>query len=95
MGTKLDYDRYGEYLTYAKHSDDLSYVDYKITSSIDDVTSAIEGLKDRVDYEANRIDELFALLRPVLDAQAEKPKQKWLWEIFEPNDIEIDFSYNL
>lgn len=95
MGTKLDYDRYGEYLTYAKHSDDLSYVDYKITSSIDDVTSSIERLKDRIDCESNRIDELFALLRPVLDAQAEKPKQKWLWEIFEPNDIEIDFSYNL
>ena len=95
MGTKLDYDRLGDYLTYAKHSDDLSYVDYKITSSIDDVSSSISRLKDRVNYEGNRIDELFTLIRSVLDAQAEKPKQKWLWEIFEPNDIEIDFPYNL
>ena len=93
MGTKLDYDRLG--LTYATHSNDLAYVDYKITSSIDDVTSSIGQLKDRVDYEGCRIDELFALLGPVLDAMAEKPKQKWLWEIFEPNDIEIDFPYNL
>ena len=95
MGTKFDYDKLGEYLTYDKHSNDLAYVDYKITSSIDDVSYSIGQLKDRVDYEANRIDELFALIRSVLDAQTEKPKQKWLWEIFEPNDIEIDFSYNL
>lgn len=95
MGTKLDYDRLEEYLTYEKYSDDLAYVDYKITSSIDDVASSIGQLKDRVNYEGDRIDELFALLGPVLDAMAEKPKQKWLWEIFEPNDIEIDFPYNL
>ena len=95
MGTKLDYDRLGEYLTYSQHSDDLLYVDYKITSSIDDVTSSVDSLKNRIDCESSRIDELFALLRPVLDAQTEKPKQKWLWEIFEPNDIEIDFPYNL
>ena len=95
MGTKLDYNGLGEYLTYDKHSSDLAYVDYKITSSIDDVSYSLSQLKDRINYEGDRIDELFRLLRPVLDAQTEKPKQKWLWEIFEPNDIEIDFPYNL
>ena len=55
MGTKLDYDRLGDYLTYAKHSDDLSYVDYKITSSIDDVSSSISRLKDRVKSSSMRL----------------------------------------
>ena len=73
----------------------IEFVDHKITSSIDTVKYSIDRLQDQISYESSRIDELFALLRPVLNAQAEKPKQKWLWEIFEPNGIEIDFPYNL
>jgi hypothetical protein len=30
-----------------------------------------------------------------MDAMADRPKQKWLWEIFEPIDDNIDFSYIL
>ena len=49
----------------------------------------------RVEECEKQIKELFNLLAPVLDAMTEKPKQKWLWEIFEPNDLNIDFPYNL
>lgn len=73
----------------------VEFVDHEITSSIDTVKCSIDRLQDQITYESKRIDELFTLLRPVLDAQTEKPKQKWLWEIFEPNDIEIDFPYNI
>ena len=59
-----------------------------VSDRFGDFTADIEACKER-------IDELFRLLRPVLDAQTDKPKQKWLWEIFEPNDIEIDFPYNI
>lgn len=59
------------------------------------IRNELEDLKGRISYDESRIDELFNLLGPVLDARTEKPKQKWLWEIFEPNDIEIDFPYNL
>ena len=71
----------------------------KLSCTIEDRSTQIhdefEELKRRISYDEDRIQELFDLLGPVLDAYTVKPKQKWLWEIFEPNDIEIDFPYNL
>ena len=93
----MGHDRYEQYISYLNdgRADIKFFVNHEITSSIDTVKYSINQLQDQINYESNRIDELFTLLGPVLDAQAEKPKQKWLWEIFEPNDIEIDFPYNL
>ena len=92
----MGHDRYEQYISDLDDGRaDIKFGNHEITSSIDTVKYSIDRLQDQINYETNRIDELFALLRPVLDAQAEKPKQKWLWEIFEPNDIEIDFPYNL
>ena len=58
---------------------------------INATTDSFNHLGYRVEECERQIKELFNLLAPVLDAMTEKPKQKWLWEIFEPNDIEIDF----
>lgn len=42
-----------------------------------------------------KLASLEANLRSVIDAIADRPKQKWLWEIFEPIGDNIDFSYIL
>lgn len=81
---------------------DISYCQLNVETLVDKISDRTDGLQGEVNTLVNRVtyiqcqvDELFALLRPVLDAMTEKPKQKWLWEIFEPNDINIDFPYNL
>lgn len=81
---------------------DISYCKFNIDTLTDKISTCTDGIQEEVDTLVSRVtgiqcqvDELFALLRPVLDAMTEKPKQKWLWEIFEPNDIQIDFPYNL
>ena len=85
-----------QYLTYIDTPvSTIEPIDYAITSGIDTVRYELNELQKRINYEGWRIDELQANLRSVMDEISEKPKQKWLWEIFEPNDIEIDFSYNL
>lgn len=70
-----------------------------LACSFDERISATKDSFNRLDYRVEecerQIKELFDLLAPALDAMTEKPKQKWLWEIFEPNDIEIDFPYNI
>lgn len=75
--------------------DEAVYLSSCLDERIDAVADKFETVGDRIEECEKRIDELFALLRPVLDAQTDRPKQKWLWEIFEPNDIEIDFPYNI
>lgn len=75
--------------------DETAYLSSCLDERIDAVADKFDTVGYRIEECEKRIDELFALLRPVLDAMTEKPKQKWLWEIFEPNDIEIDFPYNL
>ena len=69
----------------------FAYVDAKV----DTITDSFYDLKVRIEECEESIQTLQATLRSVMDAKAEKPKQKWLWEIFEPNDINIDFPYNL
>ena len=60
----------------------------KISADCDEFQKHIYDIRERLAVlEAN--------LRSVTDAMADKPKQKWLWEIFEPNDFDIDFSYIL
>lgn len=93
MPTKIRYDE-----TLA----DISYCKFNIDTLTDKISACTDGIQGEVDTLINRVnsiqcqvDELFALLGPVLDAMADRPKQKWLWEIFEPNDMQIDFPYNL
>lgn len=62
---------------------------------INATTDSFKHLGYRIEECEIQIKELFDLLAPVLDAMTEKLKQKWLWEIFEPNDIGIDFSYKI
>ena len=69
----------------------FNYVDAKV----DTITDSFYDLKVRIEECEESIQTLQANLRSVMDAKTEKPKQKWLWEIFEPNDINIDFPYNL
>lgn len=74
---------------------ETAWISSCLDERIDAVSDSFSTVQAEVEACKERIDELFRLLRPVLDAQADRPKQKWLWEIFEPNDIEIDFSYNI
>lgn len=74
---------------------ETAWISSCLDERIDAVSDSFSTVQADVEACKERIDELFRLLRPVLDAQADKPKQKWLWEIFEPNDIEIDFPYNI
>ena len=71
----------------------------EVIARIDDKTTAIHNelayVHERTYVNEKRLDKLEADLRSVMDAMTEKPKQKWLWEIFEPNDLNIDFPYNL
>lgn len=60
----------------------------KISADCDDFQKHIYAIQEK-------LSTLEANLRSVTDAMADKPKQKWLWEIFEPNDFDIDFSYIL
>ena len=75
--------------------DETTWLTTCLNERIDAVSDRFGDFKDDIQACKVRIDELFCLIRPVLDAQTDKPKQKWLWEIFEPNDIEIDFPYNI
>lgn len=96
MGNKLtciDIDEYKSDI-YSLRSE-TAYISSCLDDRIDAVSDRFETVTDRIKECEERIDELFHLLRPVLDAQADKPKHKWLWEIFEPNDIGIDFSYKM
>lgn len=94
MGNNLLYiDRYESDLYALK--DETAWISSCLDERIDAVSDSFSTVQAEVEACKERIDELFRLLRPVLDAQADKPKQKWLWEIFEPNDIEIDFPYNI
>lgn len=74
---------------------ETAWISSCLDERIDAVSDSFSTVQADVEACKERIDELFRLLRPVLDAQADRPKQKWLWEIFEPNDIEIDFPYNI
>lgn len=74
---------------------ETAWISSCLDERIDAVNDGFSTVQADVEVCKERIDELFTLLRPVLDAMTEKPKQKWLWEIFEPNNIEIDFPYNL
>ena len=89
----IDIDKYKSDIYALK--DETTYLSSCLDERIDAVADKFETVGYRIAECEKRIDELFTLLRPVLDAMTEKPKQKWLWEIFEPNDIEIDFPYNL
>jgi hypothetical protein len=94
MGNNLLYiDRYESDLCALKS--ETAWISNCLDERIDAVSDSFSTIQADVEACKERIDELFRLLRPVLDAQADRPKQKWLWEIFEPNDIEIDFPYNL
>lgn len=93
-------DKYQVY--FDKHEHDIGclrseavYMTTMLDERVDAVSDTIGDLRDQVDRARADIDELFCLLGPVLDAMTDRPKQKWLWEIFEPNDIEIDFPYNI
>lgn len=74
---------------------ETAWISSCLDERIDAVSDSFSTVQAEVEACKERIDELFRLLRPVLDAQADRPKQKWLWEIFEPNDIGIDFSYKM
>lgn len=94
MGNNLLYiDRYESDICALKS--ETAWISSCLDERIDAVSDSFSTVQADVEACKERIDELFRLLRPVLDAQADKPKQKWLWEIFEPNDIEIDFPYNI
>ena len=96
MGNKLtciDIDAYKSDI-YSLRSE-TAYISSCLDDRIDAVSDRFETVMDRIKECEQRIDELFHLLGPVLDAQADRPKHKWLWEIFEPNDIGIDFSYKM
>lgn len=94
MGNNLLYiDRYESDICALKS--ETAWISSCLDERIDAVSDSFSTVQAEVEACKERIDELFRLLRPVLDAQADKPKQKWLWEIFEPNDIEIDFPYNI
>lgn len=94
MGNNLLYiDRYESDLYALK--DETAWISSCLDERIDAVSDSFSTVQADVEACKERIDELFRLLRPVLDAQADRLKQKWLWEIFEPNDIEIDFPYNI
>jgi hypothetical protein len=94
MGNNLLYiDRYESDICALKS--ETAWISSCLDERIDAVSDSFSTVQADVEACKERIDELFRLLRPVLDAQADRPKQKWLWEIFEPNDIEIDFPYNI
>lgn len=94
MGNNLLYiDRYESDICALKS--ETAWISSCLDERIDAVSDSFSTVQAEVEACKERIDELFRLLRPVLDAQADRPKQKWLWEIFEPNDIEIDFPYNI
>lgn len=94
MGSNLLYiDRYESDICALKS--ETAWISSCLDERIDAVSDSFSTVQADVEACKERIDELFRLLRPVLDAQADRPKQKWLWEIFEPNDIEIDFPYNI
>ena len=94
MGNNLLYiDRYESDICALKS--ETAWISSCLDERIDAVSDSFSTVQADVEACKERIDELFRLLRPVLDAQADKPKQKWLWEIFEPNDIGIDFSYKM
>lgn len=94
MGNNLLYiDRYESDICALKS--ETAWISSCLDERIDAVSDSFSTVQAEVEACKERIGELFALLRPVLDAQADRPKQKWLWEIFEPNDIEIDFPYNI
>ena len=94
MGNNLLYiDRYESDICALKS--ETAWISSCLDERIDAVSDSFSTVQADVEACKGRIDELFRLLRPVLDAQADRPKQKWLWEIFEPNDIEIDFPYNI
>ena len=73
------------------HSDQLAYS----MDSCNTISCSMDELKASVKQLEESLEKLQTSIRPVLDAYAERPKQKWLWEIFEPNDIGIDFSYKI
>ena len=94
MGNNLLYiDRYESDICALKS--ETAWISSCLDERIDAVSDSFSTVQADIEACKERIDELFRLLRPVLDAQADRPKQKWLWEIFEPNDIEIDFPYNI
>ena len=94
MGNNLLYiDRYESDICALKS--ETAWISSCLDERIDAVSDSFSTVQAEVEACKERIDELFRLLRPVLDAQTDRPKQKWLWEIFEPNDIEIDFPYNI
>ena len=66
-----------------------------IGNKISNTSISFNELENAIHILNEQVKMLKEQLRSVLDAKTEKPKQKWLWEIFEPNDIEIDFPYNL
>lgn len=74
---------------------DIAALSCTVNEKVDAVRNTFDELACRVAVLEANFNELEYKLRPVLDAKPEKPKQKWLWEIFEPNDIGIDFPYNL
>ena len=93
MHNVLKYDETLADITYCKSN--IEVLADKISDRTDGIQGELDILANRVACIEHQVDEIFQLLGPVLDAMTEKPKQKWLWEIFEPNDIQIDFPYNL
>ena len=62
---------------------------------IDAVSGTTIDLQCDIYEMQEKLASLEANLRSVMDAIADRPKQKWLWEIFEPIGDNIDFSYIL
>ena len=62
---------------------------------IDAISSTTISLQCDIYQMQEKLASLEANLRSVMDAIADRPKQKWLWEIFEPIGDNIDFSYIL
>lgn len=89
MPTKIKYDETLADIVYCKSAD------IEIVDRTNSIQGEVDTLISQVTAIQCQVDELSILLRSAMDAKTDRSKQKWLWEIFEPNDINIDFPYNL
>lgn len=74
---------------------EVAYIKTEYADRFDTISANCDDFQKHICDIQEKLSILEANLRSVTDAMADKPKQKWLWEIFEPNDFDIDFSYIL
>lgn len=74
---------------------EVAYIRTEYINGFDKISASCDDFQNHIYAIQEQLAVLEANLRSVTDAMADKPKQKWLWEIFEPNDFDIDFSYIL